>query len=320
MTETKAHQLKHAKCKHKASFEDASKWKASLNEIYECKYDGHRFFLQVRPNKAKINYLTSRHVSVEGGYTEKQNKIPRIRDYRFSKSIGRDTVFDGEITGGEISTDTSHSIANGEGDYFVWDIIRFKGEDIREWPLRKRLRLLRSLEPHFPKWMKRAFNLHDPAAMLEHVQATNGEGMIRKDLNVSYGEGWTKVKRAHTEDAIIFGYEETKSDDWKEKGWIGAVRIGMWKRISHREIGNYTKWPKMFQPKLRNRQWYGFVDVGRCSGFTAKIREKISKNRANFIGQIIEVECDIQLRSNKFRSPRFNRFRDDKNESECLIQ
>lgn len=60
------------------------------------------------------------------------------------------------------------------------------------------------------------------------------------------------------------------------------------------------------------------VRVGECAGFDDATRDEISSNKDRFIHRVIEVKAnEVFTDTGRLRHPRFMRFRDDKNESEC---
>src|ERR1051326_1361044 len=144
MIVTRAFQIEPASCKGGAlTFE--SVFQATDEElkglVAEEKFDGLRYLLQIRPNGSRINYLTSRRISVvTGKYVEKQDKVPFIRDYKFE--CRGESVLDGEFVSEGISSDTQHSMALGKGEYHCWDILRYRGRDVRSLSLETRREML----------------------------------------------------------------------------------------------------------------------------------------------------------------------------------
>lgn len=322
---TLAHQINPARCKKSIDLSAVEKeWtKDPAQWRYEVKEDGRRYLLQIRPNGAKINYLTSRRVSVvTKEFVEKQDSVPFVRKFQFLEAIS-DTIIDGEWCGGETSNEVATSLSKGEGYYVYWDVLRYKDVDVRKRPLSARMEMLNRLEYNFPPWMRRIKSFFDPKAGLAYVDIQNLEGLVRKDIHQPYGEGWTKAKRSETHDVIIWGYEKTKSEDWAAKGWIGALLIGQWRKIdqfkrSPVSVSVSDKAPVPGVVVRREEDLYEFVDCGRASGFTNKLRDKFSKNKKKYQGQVIEIECKMRFPTGKFRHPEFSRLRDDKNPWECI--
>lgn len=323
-SETHAHQLKHARCKHSVSAEEALSWQAEEGCVYEKKEDGHRYYLQILPNGASHNYLTTRTTSKKTGrYEEKQDKLPLLKFATFPPGW-EDTVFDGEIVAGKTSCDTQHAIAEGRGDFVVFDIIRFHGRDMRELSLRKRLRVIDMLRSEFPKWMREVERVFDdPAGFLRRILDEGGEGIIKKDLDREYcDDAWTKVKALEREsvDCVIIGYKPTKSAEWKKKGWIGSVEIGQWVPVTEAEalaLNRQHSDPRLHSFKLK-KQWWGLLYVGFFSGFDNELRDDISKRQHHYLSQVVEIKAQLRFpKTGKYRHPRFLRLRDDKPMHEC---
>lgn len=328
---TKAYQIEPASCSGKAlNFEKAEKEikHGNFNGFYgETKYDGIRYLWQIRPNGAKHNYLTSRRISVTTGeYVEKQDK-PAVKFLKDWDKLPADTILDGEIVGGDMSSDTQHEMTTGEVKMKVWDILMIDGNDVRDLTFSQRRKLLKAQKPYLPAGVS-IVKLMLPDEALSLAKRKNLEGCIFKDPKAKYGKGWRKVKQEETEDVIIWGYRDTTSEDWKKKGWIGALRIGQWVPISgkgyQQEFVKKMTFGEIPQPgMLRSRKGrtYKFVDMGRCSGFDQRQRAAFSRNPKFFLGAIIEIRFQLRMKkTGKFRSPRFVRIRADKNPWQCVYE
>jgi ATP-dependent DNA ligase len=330
---TKAYQIEPARCKHALNFEEADKAikKGKFDEhVAEIKFDGCRYLWQIKPNGSTSNYLTSRRKSVvDGNYVEKQDKVPWMRDARLF-GVPPNTIFDGEIVGGKMSSDTAHEMVTGNVKYKIWDLLYLDGKDLRPFAAEYRRKLLKKLKPHLPEGITIAKQM-SPDEALSLAKEKNLEGIVIKDPHAKYSKGWTKVKQEKHEDVIIWGYEATKSAAWKAKGWIGALKIGQYVEVavipksagvtlSHKKAKLF--WgvtPKPGDYAIRKGKKYQFVDMGRASGFDNAKRADFSKRPDFFLGNIIEVEFQERMeKTGLFRSPRFNRFRHDKNPWDCV--
>lgn len=289
---TLAYQINPARCKKSLTVSEAAT--GNINEWVEVKEDGLRYLWQIRPNGAPHHYLTSRRISVvTKEFVEKQDKVTWLRDFRTKL---RDTVLDGEICGSGISSDTQHDMVTGNVVFKVWDVLINEGEDLRQQPLNLRRQALLSLYLKHLKHDSR-IRLIDTLTLGRAVVFTRQkkiEGFILKDPEAVYGEGWTKVKAEETHDVIITGVIWSESESYGSKGWIRSVLVGQ-----------YDAKGKM-------------IDCGQVSGFTEAVRGLISATPQKFKGKVIEIECQQRLPSGKFRHPRFLRFREDKNASDCV--
>jgi ATP-dependent DNA ligase len=323
---TKANQIMPARCKHSLTLDQARKqWrKIDPRYIYEVKEDGNRYLLQVRPNGSKQNFLTSRRISkLTGELVEKQDRLTKVRDYKFPKEWSG-VIFDGEWTGGADSNETAHAIAQGAGTFVVWDIIHNGESDITNLNLIVRRNLLKSLRPFFAPWMEPIWSTHNPIEAFAYVREHRLEGLVRKNLLAPYGIDWTKAKAEFTYDVVVWDYEDTKSADWQAKGWIGAVKFGQWRRTRFID-SDWNPWtpggpaPNPGEIATFKGKAYEFVDCGRCSGMTQAVREEISDNKMVYRGDVIEITCKKRFESGKFRHPEFSRFRPDKSNIECIM-
>jgi ATP-dependent DNA ligase len=323
---TKAYQIEPARCKKSLNFEQCEELnkQGKHDEFFaEIKYDGLRYLWQIRPNGAKHNYLTSRRISVvTNEYVEKQDSMPHLRDF---KGLPADTIFDGEIVGDGISSDTQHEMAHGgKLLYKIWDLLMLNGIDLRELPQEERKNGLYKLfeDYDFPDNVC-VVQTYTADKALSRAKAEGLEGIVIKDANAKYGKGWIKVKQENHADVIIWGYEDTNSADWAKKGWIGALKLGQFiefpiQRTPAAELtlGTVPVPGKFYR---RGKKYYRFADMGRASGFDNAKREEFSKRKDFFLGTIIEVEFQQRFeKTGAFRSPRFNRFRGDKNPWDCV--
>lgn len=318
-----AHQIEPARCKRSMLPAEVfeAMWPSKTTHA-ERKEDGIRYLLQVCPNGATHNFLTSRRISdITSQYVEKQDKLPSIKNHSFPVRW-RDTVLDGEVISlqsGATSAEAQHAVATGSVTYVVWDVLRYCGSDVTTMPLFERRALLDiMLAEHRPAWLRPVDHSNNPHALLRKVFDEGGEGIILKNLNASYGVHWTKVKGVETHDCIITGYDMSTEGKYYQAGWIKNIRLGQW-LICNKP----TDLPKG-AVVLRNRKvgkvnWV-LLDVGRASGFDDKQRADFTKNQKAYLDQPVEIKCQLRLPSGMFRHPRFNRLRPDKPPEQCIAQ
>lgn len=324
------YQIEPGRCKKKATFADVyENWpkgdRKNEHEVFETKEDGLRYLLQVKPRGAQQNYMTSRHISKQTGkYVEKQDSLPHVRDYQFPDRFSN-SVFDGEwCSEGGISHDAQHAIAHGKGYYVVWDLLVHNGKDLRKMSLWDRLCRLYMLKIFFPPWMRFVNSSHNAQELLKRVESQGGEGIIKKDMTAPYGEQWVKVKDDDNYDVVIYDYEPTKSEDFKAKGWIGAVRIAQVVLTDDLEKAKAKYGKRVVHeasaPKLTGKKWVCWIAVGRASNMTQAVRDDLSKNQKKYIGSVIEIKANMRYENGYFRSPRFIQFRPDKSPHQCIFE
>lgn len=290
------------------------------NIIIERKRDGHRFKLHVF--KAK-NYLDSRRISVETNrYVEKTDSVPHIRDLNLADLAG--SIFDGELCSGKDSNSVAHALGSHATDeekrsiaYVVFDIIHFKGVDVRNKPDSFRRALLEKCFADTSIGKVTSISLIDrPRNMTPQqkkqilIDALNSgeEGVMLKDIRKPYGQGWTKVKRHARFDVVIMGYEPPEQFSLKKHdkeptetkfyklGWIGAIKFGQY------VDGKLTYF-------------------GRASGIDDELRKSISEDKEGHLGRVMEISALERFpKTGMFRHPQFSRWRDDKNPLECIYR
>ncbi len=296
--------------------------------VGEEKKDGSHYLMHVGVGG---NRFTSRHESKKtpGLFTEKTDNVPHLRDIFVNENVDvnlEGCVFDGEIVRGTLCSKSSEVTKImgalpekavklqqelGWVDFCAFDILFDRGKDIRGLPYESRRAILVDyLAPLADP--KKHLNIipveyQDKEQFYQDIIAQGGEGVILKDREATYGNGWAKVKRTSTYDVVITGFEEptkiTKKVSGEEStsrfydnGWIGAIVFGQW-----------------FGGKL--------INFGTCSGMDDALREELSRNRESYVGRVIEIEAQERIaKTGRFRHPRFLRFRPDKNAEDCVYR
>lgn len=224
----------------------------------------------------------------------------------------------------------------GNVKFRVFDILFAGGEDVRMKPLRQRLKIMEAffnlagsklpveiemIKPcrkiKITPRNKDRFNLfisnmraagiqvdRFPAsakiAFYNEVVNNELEGVIRKDLDAPYMEGWWKLKKIMTVDAIIIGY---KAGTGKYEGLVGAIEFGFYDKNGD------------------------IISSGFASGFPDSFRDELTENQNEWNGRVIEIICQEITDKLKCRHPRCMpdddtgiRFRDDKDAKECTLE
>jgi ATP-dependent DNA ligase len=335
--------------------------------IAQEKLDGHRATCFVT---SKGNRFFSRRISKQTNwYAENTDCLPHLRDFSALSSLAG-TVFDGEITtpngifaevqgitGALPETAINNQAEKGFAIYNVFDIIYYKGLNIRRWPLHKRLTLLKKImdeyeTENFVRVRNYAVNKIDKLQvdhliysfqdLLTKMWENGKEGLILKDLNGIY-EGkrskyFLKLKEIKTYDCIVMGFqpptiwydgktldEKGKWDYWADAEDESNVVIKTMSRGEAEEEGLLP----VTKPWAMG--WIGAIDVGvfkngklvkiaEVKGITDEDQEFIKKNRKKLINeQVIEVKAQgvIDPKTKSLRHPRFNRWRKDKSPEMC---
>lgn len=270
-----------------------------VNRVAEEKLDGARYVLHLLDGPAK---LFSRRKSVTDGLRiEKSANVPHLRDLKHNMAV---TILDGEITVGSSSKSNdvtrimgSNSLRAAEVQsvgikavYKVFDILKLRGENLRDLPYAERYEILKSvvaeLGSKYVVLPRRT--TENKEQFYKDILAEGGEGVILKDLREPYVEGsrttaWVKVKRNKTWNVVAMGFTKGKNAFAET---FGAIKFGLY-----------------IKGKL--------VEVGQCSGLPLKLRQEVSANRKAYIGKVLEVTGQEMTEGGRIRHPQFKEWRLD---------
>ncbi len=284
----------------------------------EFKFHGSRYLMYLN---GAYNKFLSRHISVKGGYVDKSNSLPHLRD--IETKLGG-TILDGEIIlnlfgtvrdvtsilGSSVELALQKQELRGFLKYMVFDIPYYKSRDLRGLSYLQRKTILSNVlseiancfiieVPHYNSSKK---------AYYKSIVHRGGEGVVLKYSEGRYGERrhWIKVKKEQTYDVVILGYLKASPLSIKKNGMVSVTRYAQKGWIGSIEIG-------MYQPEVD--RW---LDVGSVSGMDETIRALLSANPDKYLGRVIEIKAQSQLESGKFEHGNFVRFRDDKRPEDCV--
>lgn len=210
------------------------------NFVLQPKMDGARYLLYLGD---KENRLLSRNMGIKkihrakGEYhVERTDNVPHIRDTSFSSP---DTVLDGEIF--RVDSDTTNSIMNsnpirarrlqskhGPMIYYAFDLLKYKGEDIRKLPYSTRLRYLREVVRNANGPGKKFIEVaptfvNRKSEIFNELLRQGWEGVVLKDKRGQYTDRFmTKFKKIKEGDFGVIGHEPGKG---KYEGMVGSLLI-----------------------------------------------------------------------------------------------
>ena len=360
-----SHQVPPMRYANKPGLETILKTWESGEWIAQEKKDGAWYQLE-KTDDGHI-YLFGRTVSkVTGEYTEKSANVPHIVEWA-QKYLPNGTTLVGEIyiPGGKSNDVTkimgctpenakrrqyepeNFKLFGGPVHYYVFDCIRYRGEDLCDESTIDRI-------DHYLNWelvdlfddepyIELAETYYkDFANVLKNIFATGGEGMVFKKKDCPYRAG----KR--TTASQMYKYKEhmdsidlvcmelldpVKEYTGKELDtWDFNVRASDENRLQ----GKY-KWlkehgydpiavTKPYYYKWKNAMRLGaykdgeLVEVCRvASGLTDEDREAMAFAPDAYLGKVIEIECmSINKKDGTVRHPVFRRVRTDKGPDDCL--
>lgn len=307
--------------------------------IAQEKKDGA--FYQLEKTDAGDVYMFGRTVSKKTGeYTEKSDNFPHIKEWA-EENLPNGTILIGEIyiPGGKSNDVTKISGCTPTNaykrqfesseyqpvHYYVFDIIRFKNQDLCNMGTVDRLRYLKiDLDDiwnnEYVECAQTYFNNFEE--YLKNIFDAGGEGMVFKHMNCPYRAGkrttasqMFKYKESlDSVDLICIGledptyyYEGKEADTWPYKnddgelitkpayyGWKNAIRVGAYKEGRIIEIGTVA------------------------SGLTDADREDMAINPEKWINTVVEIQCMSTTKDGALRHPVFRRLRPDKGINDCL--
>jgi ATP-dependent DNA ligase len=279
------------------------------NLVAELKIDGSRYVLyfDCDPYERQAgNTLLSRRPSVtDGRLVDKTANVPHITKDLFDGLGG--TILDGEMVSADFTS--TNSIMNsaprvalqkqkeiGLITYHVFDIMAYKGVDVRNKTLAERRKILKHViekidNPHIKMVEQVTENLEE---FFNKTVAKGGEGIVVKDLRMAYGVGWAKMKKSYDVTCFVSGF---KDGNGKYKGGVGAIAISVWRD-----------------------DFAAPIEVGFASGFDDATRADMTKNPKKYMGRSVDIFAQEISKDNRLRHPTFHRFRDDVLSHECTIE
>jgi ATP-dependent DNA ligase len=278
---------------------------SSYNYAAQEKLDGMRAIIHICKDGLRI-YSRSAGVDDPTRPLEKTSSLPHLAVMKFPHLVS--TILDAEILapGVDVSSMAGaiHSkhvgSTNGLVKAFVFDVLRFIGDDMSSKTLQQRIRVLEILKTQiqspFITFLPWAFTTSDKRNLYNNVLLHGGEGAMFKRLDAKYIQGgrptnnWYKAKKSATFDCVVMGFSLGKG---KYNTQIGAVRFGQY-----------------HNGKL--------VELGQASGMTDADRALMSKYPEQFVGRVVVIKGMERLKSGAIRHPQFGGLRSDKKPTDCI--
>ena len=265
-----------------ADFADATAW------AIEAKLDGIRALIEFDGERVSI---LNRRGENKGRGAKNAWLIQPLQDLATlvpELTIG--TVLDGELVADTWNQTMEELARNGDHlRYVVFDLPVLMGRDLRHESWQTRRQLLEKLAELFPERIVLSPLLPYSADLAEQMWAAGGEGLVIKKRTSPYECGgrkfWFKIKEVHTAEAWICGFEPGKG---KYANTVGAVKLCQMRDGKPTEITQIS----------------GMDDATRYALSPADI------------GRVVEFKYH-QRTADNYRHPRWLRWRDDKQQSEC---
>lgn len=206
--------------------------------LYERKLDGYR----------AIGYTGKKAKLISRNGIDFGNKYEQVLEDL--KEISTDAILDGELV---LEDDKGNSrfqdIQNYASTksklhlkYYVFDLLKLNGHDLRNLELIKRKELLQAFVAQLPKDTSIFYNGHEQGKgkkLMEQAKKEAWEGIIGKDSHSTYESGrrsdrWLKFKLQNSQEAIICGFSEPQGG----RHHLGSLILGMNEGDHIRYIGN----------------------------------------------------------------------------------
>ena len=275
------------------------------NYAAQEKLDGMRAIIHICNDGLRI-FSRSAGVDDPTRPLEKTSSLPHLAEMKFPDLAG--TILDAEILApGVDASSLSGAIhskqagtTNGLVKAFVFDVLRFIGDDLTSKTLQQRIGILELLKTQirsppivFLPW---AFTNSEKRKLYDNVLKRNGEGIMLKRLDATYVQGgrpsnnWFKAKKRARFDCIVTGFTRGKG---KYNNHIGAVKFSQY-----------------VNGKL--------IELGQASGMSDVIRFDMAANPDKYVGRVVTILAMERLRSGALRHPIFGGMRSDKLPKDCI--
>jgi hypothetical protein len=209
------------------------------NYVVQRKYDGERMQFIDRGNTGTL--LNRRGAN-------KNRMFPEFNT--LAKQLPGKNIVDGEMVVFKSGIDSFKGLAErthlkygiqeaqkqSPATYMAFDLLKYKGQDIKQEPLKERLKELHTL----PQSARFKIVTTYPKVKARQIMANKkAEGVVFKDPASLYtntkNNDWLKLKQRREADAVVMGYNKGEG---KRASSIGSVQLGVWngKEIVH--VGN----------------------------------------------------------------------------------
>ncbi|TLS51441.1 ATP-dependent DNA ligase [Paenibacillus antri] len=202
----------------------------SANHIFEPKIDGHRTMYARLDGKTKL-------------YTRRGNEVTR-KYPELLEGFEDDLILDGEVAltdpeTGRISFEALNdrfqlrqeekialAASSAPVSFIAFDILRYRGKDLRSLPLMRRKEILAGLTVRDnPNLSIIPYLERHGTALFESIKERGMEGIVAKEKTSRYAVGrrarkWQKIINWTYVDVVITGYRKSQF------GWLAAIPDG----------------------------------------------------------------------------------------------
>ncbi len=287
---------------------------STQHSIIEPKLDGVRGIIHCTPDGV---FILSRRVNKDGAYTQFQDNVPHLRDHATLVTLGKAgyTILDSELLAPvdddtlgntmsiigakpEKAIETQKKIGNA---YIVlFDVIEFKGKDIRKYAWRARRLYLNEIElDEKNKYIRRIPYVENTIIEQRRTIAANYikagyEGVVLKNPEAGYfdSRAWLKHKERTTIDAQITGWIPGKG---KYANNIGALKTSI---LNSKNELQFLCTVAPGTDAKRSALYNRFINL--------------SEEKITALKLIVEIEGQQMTKDKSIRHPRILRYREDR--------
>ncbi|HYF34071.1 MAG TPA: non-homologous end-joining DNA ligase [Prosthecobacter sp.] len=290
--------------------------------IYEIKFDGFRALALKGADDTRLLSRTEKDL---GG------KFPEVLD-AVRELAADDCVLDGEIVALDENGRSSFQMLQAyEMDqvrpplcYYVFDLPRLDGKDLRALPLTERKEQLKKLLQKAPDTIRYSASLEgDIDSLLDKAQSLGLEGLIGKKKNSRYESGlrtgsWVKLKIVKEQEFVIGGYTAPSGS----RSHFGSLVLGVYDNKKLQCVGKvgtgfntkslrslHDQFQKLVQeecpfanlPAKKSGRWGGGItnaEMRKCTWLKPQI--------------VCQIKFSEWTRDNRLRHPVFVGLREDK--------
>lgn len=277
----------------------------------ENKYDGDRRIAQFCGGRPRF---TGTRQSVDGtGFVEKTANLPHLTKLPV---LGLDgTVLDGEIVvphGKKVLGGASKYVTAIMGSspeeavrkqreggflcYVVFDCLWYKGADVRGAYLHERRECVHDALQLWASSYVSQVRVHERESERRRAWMAAPEGLVFKHEDHTYGDEklWIKLKKEATADVVVMGYKKGRG---QFAGMVGSIIFGQ-------------RWPKRYGRDL--------AEMGAARGFDFAVMQALTNNPKHYLGKVFRIIHNGREPTGRFRHPRFDGWRDDKDPTDCI--
>lgn len=283
--------------------------------IHELKYDGYRTIARIHDGRA---WLYTRNLK------DWTRRYPLLARSLMSEKL-HDAILDGEVVwldedGLSSFEGLQKALKSGEEAhlyYYVFDILRWKGKDVRDKNQEERKKLAKKAVEELGEDRIR-YSQHfagQGSQFYEQCCEMGAEGVISKKKSANYGSGrnenWLKIKCENQDEFAIIGFQQRKSVNDE----IGSLALGLYGPEGLQEVGKVgTGFDKRQRKEL-------FKKLSKHSRKTPPAKTEIKDKAMNWVTPklVAQIKYTEFTKTGKLRHPVYVELRDDKNPKEACF-